>query len=140
MSNLDTVQIRVAAVILYQNERVLLQHRDDRPDIVWPNHWAIFGGHIEEGETPEAAALREIEEELGLRLEPPLVLVHHGVDGIRERHVFAAQLTVPIESLTLMEGQGMALLASGELGGYAVVPAHHAILLRFFAEQLPGLR
>jgi 8-oxo-dGTP pyrophosphatase MutT (NUDIX family) len=135
MSANDTVQIRVAAVILYREGRVLLQHRDDKPEIVWPNHWAIFGGHIEDGETPEQAALREIEEELGLRLEPPLVFIRHQIDGIRERFIFAARLGVPLEELTLMEGQGMALLTPEELFDLPVVPAHHAILLRFFDEQ-----
>lgn len=136
MPESDAVQIRVAAVILYQEGRVLLQHRDDRPDIVWPNHWAIFGGHIEEGETLQQAALREIEEELGLRLAPPLVLIRHHIDGIRERFVFGARLTVPLESLTLMEGQGMALVTAGELGSYPIVHAHLAILMQFFRELM----
>jgi 8-oxo-dGTP pyrophosphatase MutT (NUDIX family) len=32
--------------------------------------WALPGGRIDEGETPLDAALREVDEELGLRLEP----------------------------------------------------------------------
>lgn len=134
MPSTDAVTIRVAAVILYQGERVLLQHRDDRPDIVWPNHWAIFGGHIEDGEAPEDAALREIEEELELRLEPPLTLVHHGIDGIRERFVYAARLDVPLEALTLLEGQGMALLTYAEMETLPLAPAHRIILNRFFEQ------
>ena len=133
MSFTESVQIRVAAVILHQEGRVLLQHRDDRADIAWPGHWALFGGHMEAEETPEQTALRE---ELGLCLEPPLHLVHHGIDGTRERFVFASRLEVSLETLTLMEGQGMALLTLEELGAYPVVPAHHRIISRFFEEQL----
>jgi 8-oxo-dGTP pyrophosphatase MutT (NUDIX family) len=133
MPSIDDVKIRVAAVILYQGERVLLQHRDDLPDIAWPNHWAIFGGRIEDGETPEEGALREIEEELELRLAPPLALVHQGIDGIRERFVYAARLLVPLESLTLLEGQGMALLSHAEMEAYPLAPAHRVILNQFFA-------
>jgi len=36
--------------------------------------WALPGGKIDRGESVEAAALREIEEELGLRLDPSAVL------------------------------------------------------------------
>jgi 8-oxo-dGTP pyrophosphatase MutT (NUDIX family) len=49
--------------------------------------WVQPGGHIDEGETPAAAALRETQEETGLRvahLEPPLLFhvdVHDGPRG-----------------------------------------------------------
>ncbi len=36
--------------------------------------WALPGGRIDEGESPEGAALRELDEEVGLRLEPDSVL------------------------------------------------------------------
>lgn len=36
--------------------------------------WALPGGRIDEDETPEEAALRELEEELGLRLSPSDIL------------------------------------------------------------------
>ncbi len=127
------VQYRqVAGVILYREGRVLLQHRDDKPSIRWPGAWAIFGGHVDEGEPPEAAARREIEEELALRLEGPLELVHHArhEDG-RERFFYAAELPIPPEELTLHEGQGMALLSREELDTYPLVPLHREILVRF---------
>jgi 2-amino-4-hydroxy-6-hydroxymethyldihydropteridine diphosphokinase len=52
--------------LLIENSRgeVLLQLRDDKPSIPYPNCWGTFGGQIEEGELPEAAMMREIEEEL----------------------------------------------------------------------------
>lgn len=39
-----------------------------------PGQWALPGGRIDEGEAPEAAALRELEEEVGLRVERMEVL------------------------------------------------------------------
>lgn len=127
---------RVAGVILVRNGAVLLQHRDDIPTIRFPGCWAIFGGHVEEDESPEAAARREIEEELCCRLEGPLTLVHHSQnDDGRERFFFAAPLPVPLSELTLCEGQGMALLRPDEFDAYPLVPLHREILLRYLAGQ-----
>jgi 8-oxo-dGTP pyrophosphatase MutT (NUDIX family) len=41
---------------------------------VHATQWALPGGRLDEGETPERAALRELDEEVGLRLEPDSVL------------------------------------------------------------------
>ena len=44
----------VAMAIIYQNNKYLMQLRDDIPSIVYPGVWAFFGGHLEPGESPEA--------------------------------------------------------------------------------------
>lgn len=59
----------VAALILDENERILLQLRDDMEGIFFPNHWSCFGGAIEEGETLQACLVRELEEEIGITFE-----------------------------------------------------------------------
>lgn len=125
--------IRVAGVILHRDGRILLQHRDNDPAIIFPGAWAIFGGHVEPGEDPADAAIREIAEELGLHLHPPLPLFHHGTEGARERFIFLAPLTRAPADLTLNEGQGMALLGAREIESYPVVPAHREILRGYFA-------
>lgn len=124
-------RIAVAGVILHREGRVLLQHRDDDPAIRYPGAWAIFGGHVDPGENPEDAARREIHEELGLRLEGPLQLIHHDEVQGRDRYIFAAPLLVRPDELTLNEGQGMALLPEADLHTYPLVPSHREILLRF---------
>lgn len=54
-----------AAVILIENGQVALieRHRQGRHYFTFP------GGHVDPGETPEQAAVRETEEELGLKVE-----------------------------------------------------------------------
>ena len=44
--------------------------RDDRPGLPFAAHWDLPGGGREGGESPLACALREMEEEFGLVLDP----------------------------------------------------------------------
>ena len=61
---------RVVAGVLRTNGQMLLCHR--RPDrINWPNVWDLPGGHIDNGESSAEALVRELEEELGVQIEPP---------------------------------------------------------------------
>lgn len=57
----------VAAIIVSHNGRVLLQQRAVEPRA---GYWTFPGGFLEMGETPLAGAVRETEEEVGLRVEP----------------------------------------------------------------------
>lgn len=98
----------VAIAILHQNHQFLLQLRDNIPNIAYPGQWGLFGGHLEPGETPEIAVVRELEEEICHTIEQP---VKFGVyeDDRAIRHVFAAALTVDISELKLMEGWDLGL-------------------------------
>lgn len=61
--------MRKHATILMIDSRgwVLLQERDEHAPIA-PDQWGMVGGEVEEGETFEQAAYRELEEETGVRL------------------------------------------------------------------------
>lgn len=52
--------------LLTDDRRLVLQLRDNLPDIHYPGMIATFGGGAEPGETPVQCALRELEEETGL--------------------------------------------------------------------------
>lgn len=54
-----------AALILSTDGRYLLQKRDDKLGVYFPNHWGLFGGALEEDETPHLGLMRELQEELG---------------------------------------------------------------------------
>lgn len=59
-----------AKLALFLGPDLLVIRRDDRPDIPWPNYWDLPGGGREGDETPQACALRETREEVGLQLAP----------------------------------------------------------------------
>ena len=86
--------------------QILLQLRDNRPDLPAANCWSTVGGAVEAGETPEQAVCRETEEEIGCR---PTRLIHLGaIDGRRFRsHLFATRAAWALDDLILGEGQGV---------------------------------
>ena len=105
-------------LIIANDGRLLLQHRDDRAGLPGSGKWGLFGGHIEAGERPQDAFLREMQEELGWRprhFEPFTTREVRGDGWHNISHVFAAHLDVPLEELTLGEGQGLALYAPDAL-------------------------
>lgn len=58
---------KTAWVILYTKDKVLLGKR--APSTRNPNQWNFFGGHIDEGESAMAAAIRELKEETGYEIK-----------------------------------------------------------------------
>jgi len=85
-------QMRTTAILVFNRVgHVLLQKRDNIPTIPEPGKWDLWGGHCEEGETPEACAIRELREELGVEITDPQALKFlqtRAVNG-REESVFA---------------------------------------------------
>ena len=73
---------------------ILLLLRDNKSTPVFPNHWTLIGGKVDDGETPEMAADRELEEETGLRAslsfwkrydrEHPLLII--------DQHIFVGKV------------------------------------------------
>lgn len=53
-----------AAILVTPDGRYLMQLRDDKPTILLPGHWALFGGTVDAGETAATAMRRELIEEL----------------------------------------------------------------------------
>ena len=51
---------QTVAIITNNRNEVLLQLRDNNPNISYPNSWTLPGGVIEPPETPNQAAQREL--------------------------------------------------------------------------------
>jgi len=104
----------VAIAIIQKQDQFLLQLRDNIPNIAYPGHWGLFGGHIEADESPEIAVVRELQEEI---CYSPAEVERFGIyeDDRAIRHVFVTQLTVEIADLTLLEGWDLGLFTRSQI-------------------------
>lgn len=100
---------QIAAIILENDKgEILLYLRDNKPDIPFPNHWDLIGGHVEEGETPEEALVREVKEELDIDLTDYTFykkyecLTGDAYENIK--YIYSGKINLPIEEVTLLEG------------------------------------
>jgi 8-oxo-dGTP diphosphatase len=113
------VPVEVAIAILPSEGKFLMQLRDNIPTILYPGVWGLFGGHIEAGETPEIAVVREVLEEIGYQIEAPQKFGCYNDDRVI-RHVFYAPLTVSIDKLVLGEGWDFGFISPAQIeAGFA---------------------
>ncbi len=129
-----TERIADAAIVLLVDRqgRILLQHRDGNAPR-FPNLWGFVGGAIEEGESPEEAARREVYEETGLTIPGPLTLYRRfpWPDAAHTWHIFCAPTEARADDLILGEGQELRFVAPGDCFALALHPAARAILTAY---------
>ena len=111
-----------AAAILFDSfGRLLLQLRDNIPNILYPGKIGLFGGHREGDESFLECVVREIHEELSFYLPPERfrsIARHIGPDfdmrgGALHAEFFVAS-EVPVEKLIVTEGT-LKIVALNEL-------------------------
>ena len=119
----------VAAALVDGAGRVLVQRRP--PGKALAGLWEFPGGKLEPGETPEAALVRELEEELCVVVAPtalaPLTFASHAYETFH--------LLMPLyicrrwEGMAVArEGQNLAWVRAGKLRDYPMPPADIPLL------------
>jgi 8-oxo-dGTP diphosphatase len=102
--------MREIAAIILENDKgeFLLYLRDNKADIPFPDYWDLIGGHVEEGETPEEALVREVKEELDIDLKDYKFFKRYecltGDAYENTKYIYSGRINLPIEKITLLEG------------------------------------
>jgi 8-oxo-dGTP diphosphatase len=126
--NLPTVTV-VAVALLDTDSRILLGQRPAHKHL--GGLWEFPGGKVEPGETPEAALIRELHEELGIDIRAsclaPLSFVSHGYETFH--------LLMPFYvcrqwhgKVTAKEGQALAWVPANKLRDYPMPPADEPLI------------
>jgi 8-oxo-dGTP diphosphatase len=124
-------RILLAGVVIENsNGEFALQLRDDIDSLINAGMWSIFGGHIEAGEIPIDAAIREISEELTVDLSRSK-LQEIGKFEIDNKifYVFHYRVNQEMKNAVLQEGQDWKWcsreeITSGTIKGRSVVSYH----------------
>lgn len=126
MSRLSLV---VACALVDADGRVLICQRPQGKQLA--GLWEFPGGKVEEGETPEAALIRELKEELGIEVKPaclaPFVFASHAYEGFH--------LLMPLYLCRRWEGfvqalehSALAWVKPAEMGVYPMPPADEPLV------------
>lgn len=122
--------VLVSAVALIDADgRVLLAQRPEGKSLA--GLWEFPGGKVESGETPEAALIRELKEELGIdtwkSCLAPLTFASHSYDGFH--------LLMPLfacrrweGAVQGREGQALAWVRPNRLRDYPMPPADEPLI------------
>lgn len=124
-------------IFLNDADQVLLFQRDNKPTIPFPNCWDILGGHVEEGETPAETIVREIEEEIELKLHNPVLFkVFDMADRIE--NTFWQRANLDIATQRLNEGQRLKWFTEDEIRRMThdqLAFGFRSVLLEFFRQK-----
>ena len=115
--------IEVVSIFLQSNDdSYLLQLRENIPSIIYPGCWGLFGGSMEEEESPHDAIVRELQEEIEYVPEKIYEFQrYYRQDLLRGElrdyyiHAHYGKLTVAQSELVLREGADLALFTENEI-------------------------
>ena len=114
----------VAAALIDADGRVLLAQRPEGKSMA--GLWEFPGGKVEPGETPEAALIRELREELSIEVKPkcvaPFTFASHAYETF---HLLMPLYVVRnwVGEPRSREGQKLAWVRANRLVDYAMPPA-----------------
>ena len=127
---------QIAAIILENDKgEFLLALRDNKSWIPFPNHWDLIGGHVEDGETPEEALVREVKEELDIDIREYTFFKKFecfsgdAYDNIK--YIYTGKINIPIGEVTLLEGQRAQYFTREEIAGLKFANIIQSIVLEY---------
>lgn len=119
--NTDNTYNAAVALLVNNEKKILLQLRDNKEEILYPNMWGGFGGGIEKNESPTEGILRELLEEINYNPKKIILLdiipFPHG-----KLFIFSGKIDLSVEEIILNEGQKVDYFVFEQLKDINIVP------------------
>tara|TARA_Y100000992_G_C21086887_1_gene406010 strand:+ start:93 stop:518 length:426 start_codon:yes stop_codon:yes gene_type:complete len=128
--------IRAVKAIIILNKRYLLQLRDKKKNISFPNHWGLFGGRVDKKEINTNALVREIKEEtnLKIKIKRKILDVNFNVLGLKKKRnleYFECKI-VGKKNILLSEGKKYNFFSFKQIKRLNIVPMDFVALKSHF--------
>src|SRR3989344_4991568 len=117
------------AILKNKEGKILFQLRDEKGKN--PNRWGLFGGGINKDETPIKALIREIKEELEIKIAESEIVKHYTIPLINY-HIFEVYLKKSLKMSQLKEGKDMKFMTKEEFIKTKNALWRVKLFLRFF--------
>lgn len=124
-------------MVLVENKKILLIRRGREP---FRGEWAVSGGRIEENETAEECAKREMTEETGLEVELIRLIGIYSDPGRDPRGIIAAAYLVRRTGGAVKGGDDAAEAKWFELGKLPRLCADHGTIVADALAQLDAVK
>jgi 8-oxo-dGTP diphosphatase len=135
----EIIQFQSVGAILHNSRgQILLQQRDDKPDLSFAGCWTTLGGRVEDDETPDEAVRRELLEEIELTPEVELWKVFEhihegaGVTVRVEQYIYVGEIDREVSEITLNEGQALGFFNRDDIDGLAIAFGFESLFKEYF--------
>ena len=120
------MQIKSSKGIIVLKKKYLLQLRDNKKNIYFPNFWGLFGGRVGSNENFSEALKREIKEEINLiiSIKKKIFSTTNDMIGLKKKRkmIYYECLKTKNTQLILTEGKKFGLFKFEELKNLRIVP------------------
>lgn len=125
----------VVAILRNSQGQILLQQRDDTPNLPFAGYWSMPGGKVEDGETSDEAIHRELVEEIEVDLPLKLWRVYERPGPnlmVIVQYVYTGGIDQKVCCLAINEGQALRYVNSREFLELPIAFGFEELLKEYF--------
>lgn len=130
------MKIKSVKAIILKKKKYLLQLRDNKKHIFFPNYWGLFGGRLNIEEKNSLGIIREIKEELNLdiKIKKEIMNIDYEVIGYKKKRKlnYYECITNDYSKLKLFEGKKFKFFSFNELKNLKIIPLDYVAISSHF--------